>query len=329
MLEMINEEILTASRYTILCILGLALSCGEKSEPLGPECSGSLSGFKFGPIEATQESFIPFSVDIEAQDECGKLIDDFSGVAQLQDVTGTLNPDSAIFNSGQWSGELTVSQSIPVDSIVLIYNGVVASSNTFSVDPSPSEGWDFFEHGLYEEAISLFSELLDHNPDLADAFNGRGWSYLELRRLNDAKSDFNSSIQLATNQGLGQVANEARTGLGSTLNATGEYTDAVQPLRAVIDDDPSFCFGHRTSIDIIDVRLVLSIVLLGVAKDEANSDVVDSYFDEIAENLNAIDTENPIYRNDPSTWRVGNERFNSFEGAVLEKLEWLISIYWG
>jgi hypothetical protein len=74
---------------------------------------------------------------------------------------------------------------------------------------------------------------------------------------------------------------------------------------------------------------LLASSLVGLAEGEGDSLIVRTYFDEIAENLNAIDPDHPVYRDDPNSWRVGQERYTSFEQAILEKLEWLIGLYYG
>jgi len=189
------------------------------------------------------------------------------------------------------------------------------------------EGWSLFGQGLYQDAVNKFTEAIGTDSNWADAHNGRGWSYLELRNFDSAAGDLQRVITLTGGQG--QISNEARTALGSVENNAGDYTSASQHLTAVIASNPEFQFTHRTSVDITDVRLLLSSALLGLSEDETDPDSVDAYFDDIASNLNAIDTENPVYRDDPNSWKVGENWYNSFEETILEKLEWLINLYYG
>ncbi|MFQ6104707.1 MAG: tetratricopeptide repeat protein [Candidatus Glassbacteria bacterium] len=218
--------------------------------------------------------------------------------------------------------------------LIMLLSMIILSCGGDSNPSSPfyeitAEGWLLFEDGNYQEAVGKFTEALGQNSSWADAHNGRGWSYLELRRLDEAETDLNNAVGLSLAAGYEQVRNEARTGLGSVLNSKGESIDASATLRAVIEDDASFTFSHRSSVDIIDVRLMLSTALLDLAVGESDPSVVDSYFDEIAQNLNSIDSENPISRDDPISWYVGEVRFDSFEEALLEKLEWLIELHSG
>jgi tetratricopeptide (TPR) repeat protein len=194
-------------------------------------------------------------------------------------------------------------------------------------DDVTAEAWGLFEEGRYTEAAARFTEAIAQDPQWADAYNGRGWCELEQRELDASLQDFDSAIEFSGE--IAQVVNEARTGQASVHNAGRAHADAAEAASAVIESDPSFVFSHRASIDVIDVRLTLCTALLGLARDEGDPAAVDSLFDEISGNLNAIDGEAPVYRDDPATWRLGDERFITFEEAVLEKLEWLISVYFG
>ena len=51
----------------------------------------------------------------------------------------------------------------------------------------------------YNEAINLFNEALQLNPNLADAYNTRGWTYFCLKQYERAIQDFNKAIELNPN----------------------------------------------------------------------------------------------------------------------------------
>jgi tetratricopeptide (TPR) repeat protein len=48
----------------------------------------------------------------------------------------------------------------------------------------------------YEEALSLFSKENDQRPNLAQALDGLGWSFLRLNRLAEARVAFNEAIKI-------------------------------------------------------------------------------------------------------------------------------------
>jgi len=203
------------------------------------------------------------------------------------------------------------------------------SGPTAPVEELTESGWALFEEGNYEEALGSFEEALSSDPGHPDALNGKGWCHVQLRMLEEAAADFGSSIKNAEDRGEIQVANEARTGLGTASNNLGDHSRAAEALQAVLDSDPGFVFSRWQSIDATDVRIMLSLAKLGLAGEAEEETEVDALFDEIASQINEIDPENPISRDDPDSWRVGYSSFGSFEEAILEKLEWLIEIYLG
>lgn len=62
----------------------------------------------------------------------------------------------------------------------------------------------------YEEALKLFRKENDQRPNLAQALDGMGWSYLRLNRLSEARVAFNEAIKIQptnhlSHQGLREV----------------------------------------------------------------------------------------------------------------------------
>jgi tetratricopeptide (TPR) repeat protein len=62
----------------------------------------------------------------------------------------------------------------------------------------------------YEEALKLFRKENDQRPNLAQALDGMGWSYLRLNRLSEARVAFNEAIKVQptnhhSHQGLREV----------------------------------------------------------------------------------------------------------------------------
>ncbi len=93
-----------------------------------------LDHFVFSTIGPTQMAGVPFSVTIQAYDVYNNLADGFSNPVSLSDVTGTLTPTTVSFSGGGWTGNLTVTQAVGVDSVIADYSGTTGSSNNFFVD---------------------------------------------------------------------------------------------------------------------------------------------------------------------------------------------------
>jgi Flp pilus assembly protein TadD len=87
--------------------------------------------------------------------------------------------------------------------LVLACGGGNGSSD--SIDELTAQAWALFSQGNYTDGATGFSEVIAKDVNWADAYNGRGWCFLELRQLQNAAGDFTMATQLAAAQGLSQV----------------------------------------------------------------------------------------------------------------------------
>lgn len=61
-----------------------------------------------------------------------------------------------------------------------------------------------YQQGQYQAAIQSYSKALQMNPNLIDAYKGRGSSYVQLSNFKSAESDFEKFF--AKNQNSGEAA---------------------------------------------------------------------------------------------------------------------------
>ena len=101
----------------------------------------NLDHFSLGTIAGPQEDGVPFSVTIQACDVLGNAILTYDGTVSLtalgQGGPLSITPASITFVSGEWSGNVTVNGVDPGAALRVNGNGVVAPSNTFTVQPGP------------------------------------------------------------------------------------------------------------------------------------------------------------------------------------------------
>ena len=57
-------------------------------------------------------------------------------------------------------------------------------------------GLNNIQTGEYINAISLFSKFLDHNPDVKEAYFGRGYSFAEIEEFDNAITDYTKALTL-------------------------------------------------------------------------------------------------------------------------------------
>jgi HEAT repeat protein len=77
-----------------------------------------------------------------------------------------------------------------------------------------SERWD--------EAISRFTSAIELDPELAEAYSGRGHALLQKKQVGEARKDFTKAIELES------FSSEAVTGLGICLVQEGHVTEGIK-----------------------------------------------------------------------------------------------------
>jgi tetratricopeptide (TPR) repeat protein len=60
-------------------------------------------------------------------------------------------------------------------------------------------GFDYFNNGDFDNAISNFNQAIKINPDSAEAYSNLGSAYFSKDNLDQAISDFNQAIYINSN----------------------------------------------------------------------------------------------------------------------------------
>jgi HEAT repeat protein len=95
-----------------------------------------------------------------------------------------------------------------------------------------SERWD--------EAISRYTSAIEIDPELAEAYSGRGHAQLQKKKIAEARKDFAKAIKLES------FSSEAVTGLGICLVQEGQVEDGikiVENARAKMSEDFIFTYN--------------------------------------------------------------------------------------
>jgi tetratricopeptide (TPR) repeat protein len=85
----------------------------------------------------------------------------------------------------------------------------------------------------YEEALSEFNSLIQHDPSAAWALRGRGLAYLLMDREDDALADFSRAIELDS------AAAAAYLCRGLVYEARGHEEDAATDYGRAIELEPA------------------------------------------------------------------------------------------
>ncbi len=119
-----NDVTITATRANIT----------GQSNPFNIEPAG-LDHFSIATI-GTKAAGVPFAITVTAKDVYENRVTAFSGTVSIQDLTGTIAPNSSgAFDLGQWSGDVTITQVMTGDRITVTNSAgsQTGISNNFDV----------------------------------------------------------------------------------------------------------------------------------------------------------------------------------------------------
>ncbi|XP_062190637.1 suppressor of RPS4-RLD 1-like isoform X2 [Phragmites australis] len=127
------------------------------------------------------------------------------------------------------SGE---SETIALDQ-TLFATKISKSSKSISLDFRLSRGIAQVNEGSYDQAISIFDQILRETPTYPEALIGRGTAYAFQRELDSAISDFTQAIQSNPSAG------EAWKRRGQARAALGEFNEAIEDLTKALEFEPN------------------------------------------------------------------------------------------
>lgn len=121
----------------------------------------------------------------------------------------------------------------------------------------------FAKKGEYHEAISLFNQLINRNPDNAIDYNNRGLIYFQCGEKQKAVSDYNTAIAL--NPKLASAYNNR----ANYYAACGKLVEAIADYDEAIDLNPTYTRAwinrgityrdlgqHEEAIDNLEIALL-------------------------------------------------------------------------
>jgi tetratricopeptide (TPR) repeat protein len=110
--------------------------------------------------------------------------------------------------------------------------------------------WTYYEDGEYDKAILEFEDVIDTEPDNAEAYNGLGWCYGILCSLSTSVAYFDTSLQLQSS------LVDPYAGLTFSYADIPDDHNAIISATTLIQRDSLYFFGHDNDITWHDVRLV-------------------------------------------------------------------------
>ena len=86
-----------------------------------------------------------------------------------------------------------------VDSLNFMSVVRAESSQTNLAEQKFEEANKFYEQGKFAEAIELYTQAIELNPNFADAYKNRGAAYVDLRQSERGIVDLNKALELKPN----------------------------------------------------------------------------------------------------------------------------------
>ena len=100
-----------------------------------------------------------------------------------------------------------------------------------------TRSWDSFDLNK-KYALADFDYALQLNPNLANAYTGRGWCYFYQREFGQALADFDRALQLDPKDGA------AYNGRGSTYMGLEKYEQALSDFDLFIKEGPKNSWAY-------------------------------------------------------------------------------------
>ena len=98
----------------------------------------------------------------------------------------------------------------------------------------------FYHDWDWAGAEDEYRQVIDLNPNYAEAHRLYGYYLAAMGRRNDSLAEFSRARELSP------VSLVVNTGLASGLFYAGEHNRAVKQLRMTLELDPNYAFGHFT-----------------------------------------------------------------------------------
>ncbi len=126
----------------------------------------------------------------------------------------------------------------------------------FDVNAAMQRAWSNFQADDYDDAQAVFSDVIAHDGDNAQAYMGRGWCFAYLAQddeslFDNARADFGSAISSNIE------SPDADMGFAAVYRSLDEFYDsAIVFASQVIEADSGYVFSKDLTINYLDAHLI-------------------------------------------------------------------------
>jgi tetratricopeptide (TPR) repeat protein len=191
--------------------------------------------------------------------------------------------------------------------IIAIFTGIcILSCGTKPSGPDDKEtallqGWNEFDDGFYEDAISAFENALKMDENDNNALCGLGWSYCRLDSFDTGIGYFEQSLEDFPDDYC------SLTGISFAWAAVDSHALAVPPLtRVLAATDSAVVISETYSVRVDEMQGLLSTAYF-----------LQNKIGKLNAQVDEMSPGHGIEPDDDVTWRSGNFAMNSYEDALL------------
>jgi|GEM_PF-7023113 len=117
-------------------------------------------------------------------------------------------------------------------------DAVFAGVDRNDVSALMRRGKELYDQNRFDDAVTVYKEVIRLKPDNQAAYSNLGSSYFRLQKLDEALQAFRQAVQLNPNDA------EARQNLGAGLAAQGNFDDAIKEYLQAIALKPDLAPAH-------------------------------------------------------------------------------------
>lgn len=170
-----------------------------------------------------------------------------------------------------------------------------------------SAGWLAYQSGKYTEAEEHFITVAERDAEIAEAYNGLGWTYMRSKELSNAASQFSFVLSLARLQGNTAIQADAYAGMflmnyikQASGKLSGDLSEdqaeevlikGLQYADSTLKLNPAYSSDHDPDFDVVALKKLMaysyysmhrfSEVLDFIDQDVLNSVDVDTVTEEV------------------------------------------------
>ena len=177
------------------------------------------------------------------------------------------------------------------------------------------EAWETFTSKDYVLSEYLFVKVIEYDSNIGEAYLGCGWSRLMQEQITEAQTDFTTARDFPS------VSTDARAGLALAEYLSGNYIEVISNATTVLDSDSLYAFSHLLEYNYMDLLLI---------RAASNFALGENNYEDVITDVSSISTIMElgieIESNDPSTWLVNGQQYESLNAAITAALNLLFEL---